>query len=282
MNCVGSRIQLMPDTKPSEIIGTAVWDRKTESFRIVYGPAIKNHEGKLVQLLHADEINRTPAKTLASLLQPAEERIVTIDGVTIELPPLYMLCATMNGVESEGTYPVPDALKDRFAAYVKMRHVSREHETSMIRMLTKSRRKPLSLVQQAITVEDILEIRETVGDIANAISAAALDLIMTIARATRPEDEEFAAFHGSSAAQLKDSISYGASPRAEIWMTFLAASRALCEGRENITPADIVAVAPHVLRHRVYLTPAAQIDMDVDTHIIEPILAKVCLDAVRA
>ncbi len=277
---IGSRIQLTADTKPQDIIGAAVWDRKTEDFRIVYGPAIVNRDGDLINFLHADEINRCPGKTLSGLLEPAEERMVTINGTTIKLPSLYMLCATKNPVESDGTYPLPDAMQDRFAGLAEMTYVSKADENAMLRMLTSSRRQPLALLEQAVTVEDILEIRGAVNDIAAAASDAAIDLITTIARATRPEDENFAAFHGAQAQKLADAIQYGASPRAEIWMTYLAAARALCSGRDNIVAADIIAVAPHVLRHRIYLNGAAQLDMQVDRDIIQPILAKIPLDTV--
>ncbi len=276
---ISSRIQMTADTKPTDVVGAAVWDRKTESFRIVYGPAIVDKDGILINFLLVDEINRAPGKSLSSVLEPAEERTVTINGTTIALPPVYMLCATKNPVESDGTYPLPDAVQDRFAALADMSYVSKDNEKAMLRMLTKSRRKPLSLIEQVVTIDEIVEIRAMVDDIAAEASDAAINLITTIARATRPEDENFASFHGAEAKNLAESIQYGASPRAEIWMTYLAAARALCHGRDNIIDTDIIAVAPAVLRHRVFLTPAAQIDMNVDKDVIGPILAKVSLDA---
>jgi MoxR-like ATPase len=276
--CQVSRIQLTADLKPSDIIGSPIWDRKTEEFRNVYGPAVMR-DGRKVNLLLGDEVNRVPGKTLSALLELAEERRVTMNGQVEHMPELFMLSCTMNPIEMDGTFELPEAFLDRAAVLADMDYVSEEDEIKMLQMITRNKRKHVDLVKEVVSVDELLAICDQVDEVAAAISYAAFQLIVRTVRATRPKDAKFEEVHGKNAEDLRETIAFGGSPRAEIWITYLAAAHALRDGRTTVTPDDIAAVAPHALRHRIILRPAAQMDKNVDTDVIQPTLSRVAVDA---
>ena len=233
-DCQASRVQLTPDLKPSDLIGGKIWDPGAKQFVTVWGPLVEN-DHKPVNLVLLDEINRTPGRTLAAALQPAQEHAVTIGDETRQMEELYMICATMNPVEQEGTYVLPEAMTDRFAVMLNMGYLSREDELEMLKVTIRNRRKSINLVQQVITKDELLEMREAVDDIAEQISGAVLEYILDLMRATRPSDPLFKSVHGESAEELERMIKYGASPRAVIWGAYLSAAASLYKGDEAVT-----------------------------------------------
>ncbi|MDR3616436.1 MAG: MoxR family ATPase [Candidatus Obscuribacterales bacterium] len=248
-------MQLTPDVKPSDILGSRVWDREKNAFVVVPGPIV----GKNIFL--PDEINRTPGKTLAAILRPMQERKVTIADKEFLQPELFLVFATRNPIEQEGTYPLPEAALDRFSVEVTMDYVSRKDALQMLR------RRKKAVLQHVISVSEILAARAEVMSIADNVSDSALEYIVDISRATRPSDESFARVHGNEAKSLSESIKLGASPRAEIAMRDFAAARAYCNDRDTISDDDVKAVARDVLRHRIILNPAVMNDMTVDSFV---------------
>ena len=275
-SCQASRIQLTPDLKPSDLIGGKVWDPGSKQFTTVWGPVVEN-DHKPVNLLLADEINRTPGKTLAALLQPAQEHAVTIGDETRAMEQLYMICATMNPVEQEGTYSLPEAMTDRFAILLDMGYLTRAQELQMLKNILKNKGKSIEKVERVISKDELLEMRALVLDIAANISDPVQEYIVDLVRATRPTDEQFDQVHGADAEDLRKSIMYGASPRAEIWTAYLAAANAFCNGEDVVTVDNVKSVAGDVINHRVILNPAASRRVKVQTHIIDPLFAKVGL-----
>ena len=211
-DCSSGVLQLTPDIKPSDILGSRVWDREKNAFVVVPGPIVKKH------IFLADEINRTPGKTLSAILRPMQERIVTIGDQNFQQPELFLVIATRNPIEQEGTYPLPEAALDRFSVEVSMGYVSRKDELAMLRNSAVQGRKASGLVSPVISVKELLAAREQVMDIARMSSDSALEYIVDIVRASRPEDPSFGRVHGAQSKYLADSIKLGASPRAEIAM----------------------------------------------------------------
>jgi MoxR-like ATPase len=273
-DCQASRIQLTPDLKPSDLIGGKIWDPGTRQFVTVWGPVVEN-DHKPVNLLLADEINRTPGKTLSALLQPAQEHAATIGDETRAMEELYMICATMNPVEQEGTYPLPEAMTDRFAVLIDLGYLTRDQEIEMLKNILRNKRKSIDLVQQVISKDELLEMRASVNDIAAQMSEAVMEYIVDLVRATRPTDESFKAVHGDEAEKLEKAIMYGASPRAIIWGAYLAASHALYTGDEAVTIDHVKRIAADVINHRIILNPSAARRTNVHDDVITPLLAKV-------
>jgi len=273
-NCQASRIQLTPDLKPSDLIGGKIWDPGSRQFVTIWGPVVEN-DHKPVNLLLADEINRTPGKTLSALLQPAQEHAATIGDETRPMEQLYMICATMNPVEQEGTYSLPEAMVDRFAVLLDMGYLTRAQEIEMLTNILRNKRKSINLVQRVISKEELLEMREVVDEIAAQTSPVMVEYIVDLVRATRPVDEAFKSIHGEDAEKLEKSIMYGASPRAEIWAAYLAAAHAVYNGEDKVTVDHVKAVAADVINHRVILNPAAGRRMNVNNDIIQPLFERV-------
>ena len=273
-NCQASRIQLTPDQKPSDLIGGRIWDPGSRQFVTVWGPVVEN-DHKPVNLLLADEINRTPPKTLSALLQPAQEHSVTIGDETRAMEQLYMICATMNPVEQEGTYSLPEAMTDRFAVLLDMGYLTRPQEIEMISNILRNKRKSINLVERVVSTEELLEMRVAVDEIAANVSQVVLEYIVDLVRATRPCDESFAEVHGPEAEKLGKAIMYGASPRAIIWSAYMAAAHAFYQGDDTVTIDHVKAVAPDVINHRVILNPAAGRRMKVAEDVIQPLFERV-------
>jgi MoxR-like ATPase len=251
-----SRIQFTPDLMPSDITGTEILeeDRTTgkREFRFVHGPIFAN-------LVLADEINRTPPKTQAALLQAMQEKEVTAAGQTSSLPPPFFVLATQNPIELEGTYPLPEAQLDRFMFNIPVDYPSEAEEVQIVSQTT----GPVEAdVKTVLTGEDILRIQRTIRRI--EATEHVVSYAVRIARASRPDSTELQF--------VKDWVSWGAGPRASQYMILGAKTRALLNG--NLTPsaADVRAVAPSVLRHRIITNFTAEAEGVKVNQLIDRIL----------
>lgn len=250
------RIQFTPDLLPADLIGTLIYNQKEGDFIIKKGPIFSN-------IILADEINRAPAKVQSALLEAMQERQVTIGEETFFLPKPFLVMATENPVEQEGTYPLPEAQVDRFMLKICVGYPSREEERLILDRMAHA--EPPAPIQPIITPEQILRARQTVDEIYidDKIKAYIIDLIF----ATR--EPEQAGLH------LEEYIKYGASPRATISLTLAARAHAFMEGRGYVTPQDIKSVAPDVLRHRLLLTYEAEAEELTSDQLIRQILAEI-------
>lgn len=244
------RIQFTPDLMPSDIIGTNVYELQAGNFRVKKGPIFTN-------LLLADEVNRTPPKTQAALLEAMEERQVTIDGVAYPLPAPFIVFATQNPVEYEGTYPLPEAQLDRFMLKIVVDYPAPDEEVRLLdnhRQGFRSGELDRAGLQPVADAGTILRGRESVRRV--LVERPILEYIAAIARTTRDWP----------------SLSLGASPRAAL--TLLSASQALAaiRGRDFVTPDDVKAMALPVLRHRLVLRPEAEVEGTRPDHVITRIL----------
>ena len=233
-----SRIQFTPDLMPADVMGHAVYDMKSQSFSVRRGPVFSH-------LLLADEINRAPAKTQSSLLEVMQERQVTIEGESHQLPPPFMVLATQNPLENEGTYPLPEAQLDRFLIKVRIDYPTVEEEEQMLRLVTRDRVGDGLDVNQVATLvkpETIVVLQQLVAKIRvdDAVSAYAVRLV----RATRDWP----------------GIAIGAGPRGSIALVRMARAMALTSGRDFVTPDDIKSAALPVLRHRIAVSPESELD----------------------
>jgi MoxR-like ATPase len=244
------RIQFTPDLMPGDITGTEILEEDHTTgkriFRFVEGPLFGN-------VILADEINRTPPKTQSALLEAMQERQLTICGQTYQLPDPFFVLATQNPVETEGTYPLPEAQLDRFLLKIRVEYPSRAEELEIARRQTTDYSFETSTV---LTIEDMHAMQSLVRSVvvADHVYNAALDLV----RATRPEEDALPA-------ELHNMVQWGAGPRATIALLMAAKARALLKRRCHATTADLAAVALPVLRHRIILTfnaEAAGVDAD--------------------
>jgi MoxR-like ATPase len=251
------RIQFTPDLLPADIIGTMVFDQKTGEFHAKRGPLFAN-------IVLADEVNRAPAKVQAALLEAMQEQQVTIGGETHMLEEPFLVLATQNPIEQEGTYPLPEAQLDRFMLKVKVGYPAREEEKEILWRMAGGRPIPLMRVADP---GDILALRASIAEL--YMDQKIVDYIVDVVRATR--EPTVAGLH-----DLKALVAFGASPRASICMAQAARAHAFLRGRAYVVPEDVKAIAPDVLRHRVLLTFEAEAE-DVTP---EGIIAKV-LDAVK-
>ncbi|MDE1533321.1 MoxR family ATPase [Pseudomonas carnis] len=238
-----ARIQFTPDLMPSDVTGHAVYDLQTEQFKLRKGPLFTH-------LLLADEINRAPAKTQAALLEAMQERQVTLEGEALPIGQPFMVLATQNPIEQEGTYPLPEAELDRFMLKVRMDYPDALQELDMVREVTRSSKADMLEVQPLRTVlqaEDVVTMQQIASDL--PLDEQVLDYAVRLARATR-------SWPG---------LAIGAGPRASIALVRGARARALLRGGEFVTPDDIKGCALAVLRHRVRIAPELDIDgLEVD------------------
>ena len=238
-----ARIQFTPDLMPSDVTGHAVYDLQTEQFKLRKGPLFTH-------LLLADEINRAPAKTQAALLEAMQERQVTLEGEALPIGQPFMVLATQNPIEQEGTYPLPEAELDRFMLKVRMDYPDALQELDMVREVTRSSKADMLEVQPLRTVlqaEDVATMQQIASDL--PLDEQVLDYAVRLARATR-------SWPG---------LAIGAGPRASIALVRGARARALLRGGEFVTPDDIKGCALAVLRHRVRIAPELDIDgLEVD------------------
>jgi MoxR-like ATPase len=241
-----SRIQFTPDLLPADVIGTMVYDQRTQEFYPKKGPLFAN-------LILADEINRAPAKVQSALLEAMQEKQVTIGGETFFLGEPFLVLATQNPIEHEGTYPLPEAQLDRFMLKVRVGYPTRDAEKEIVGRMAGGR--PIE-VQRIAEAEDILAARSAIAEL--FMDQKVVDYIVDTVRATREPQ-------AVGLAELKSLIAFGASPRASIYLAQAARAHAYLRGRAFVVPEDVKAMAYDVLRHRVLLTFEAEAeDVDAD------------------
>jgi MoxR-like ATPase len=256
VNAQYSRIQFTPDLLPADVIGTLIYSVKKETFEVKKGPVFAN-------FVLADEINRAPAKVQSALLEAMQERQVTIGDNTYPLPSPFLVMATQNPIEQEGTYPLPEAQVDRFLLKVVIGYPNKDEEKSIIRQNIYGTPAP---VQPIISTRDIEEVQDIVRKI--YIDEKIENYIVDIVFATRQP-----AKYGLN--DLQSIISFGASPRASISLALAARAYAFLQGRGYVIPEDVRAVCHDVLRHRIGLTYEAEANNINADEVITGILDKV-------
>ena len=240
------RIQFTPDLVPADLVGTRIYNQKTGDFSTSLGPVFAN-------LLLADEINRAPAKVQSALLEAMQERQVTLGGETHKLPTPFLVLATQNPIDQEGTYPLPEAQVDRFMLKLNIGYPTREEERKILDAMAKT--SPKLDVEAVITKEEILEARQAVDAI--HVADPIRDYIVSLVLATRGQHP--------GGPDLAKYLQFGASPRATINLTLAAKAWACLPGRDHVTPQDVKDIAPDVLRHRLILTYEADAEgVDAD------------------
>ena len=248
------RVQFTPDLLPADILGTLIYNPKTGDFTPRKGPIFGN-------LILADEINRAPAKVQSALLESMQERQVTIGDNSYRLDEPFMVLATQNPIEQEGTYPLPEAQVDRFMLKVKIDYPDKTEEIAILRRMAKS--APPQEVDSVATAADIIALRVFLDNI--YLDPAIEEYVVDIVHATRDPER-----YGIGAGDL---IRYGGSPRATIFLTMAAKAKALLSGRTFVIPADVQEMAPDILRHRVIVSYEAEAESlssdDVITRILE-------------
>ena len=252
-----SRIQFTPDLLPADLVGTMIYSQKKEEFTVKKGPIFAN-------FILADEINRAPAKVQSALLEAMQEKQITIGETTYELPRPFLVLATQNPVEQEGTYPLPEAQVDRFMLKVVLDYPKKEEERMIIRANLAGDMS--SSVKQIVKPEDILRARSVVREV--YMDEKIEQYILDIVFASRYPDQ-----YGLP--EFKDMISFGGSPRASISLALASKAHAFIKRRGYVVPEDVRAVAHDILRHRIGLTYEAEADNTTSEDIISGILNKV-------
>lgn len=250
------RIQFTPDLLPADLVGTLIYNQKDGNFTIKKGPVFAN-------FILADEINRSPAKVQSALLEAMQERQVTIGDTTFKLDEPFLVLATQNPIEQEGTYPLPEAQVDRFMLKVKITYPSREEEQKIMKLNTANE---MPAINPVILPEDILRARKLVHEV--YVDEKIEKYILDIVFATRnPKD------YGLD--ELTDLISYGASPRASINLALGARAIAFIRRRGYVIPEDVRSICSDVLRHRVAVTYEAEAEDITSETIISKILNRI-------
>jgi len=251
-----SRIQFTPDLLPADVIGTMVFDQRTQEFYARKGPLFAN-------LVLADEINRASPKTQSALLEAMQEKQVTIGGETFYLGEPFLVLATQNPIEQEGTYPLPEAQLDRFMLKVRVGYPTRDAEKEIVARMASGRPIEVTRIAEA---DDILAARSAIAEL--FMDQKVVDYIVDLVRGTREPQTV-------GLPELKPLIAYGASPRASIYLAQASRAHAYLRGRAYVVPEDVQAMAFDVLRHRVLLTFEAEAeDMNADrviTKILEAV-----------
>jgi MoxR-like ATPase len=247
------RIQFTPDLLPADVIGTLIYNPKTGDFTTKKGPIFAN-------IILADEINRAPAKVQSALLEAMQERQVTIGDESYRMDDPFMVMATQNPIEQEGTYPLPEAQVDRFMFKIKVSYPSKSEEHEILKKMARSR--PTTEVDPIITPEDVKRLKSLADEI--YMDEKIEEYIVNIVETSRnPEIYKL---------DIGQYIRYGASPRASIFLAMASKANALVEGRGYVTPQDVKTIAMDVLRHRVILTYEAEAEEKTSEDIIEQIL----------
>ena len=252
-----NRIQFTPDLLPSDVIGTMIYNQKRSSFEVKKGPIFSN-------IILADEINRSPAKVQSALLESMQERQVTIGEDTFKLDTPFLVLATQNPIDQEGTYPLPEAQRDRFMMKLNIDYPSQEEELKIMKRMTDLNFN--NKVKAILSKRDITSIKNSINNI--TLSESVEKYIVQIVFASR---------NSSSIGldDVKNYISFGASPRASINLSLAGKANAFMNNRDYVTPDDIKEVANDVLNHRIILNFEAEIDCITSTEIIKQILEKV-------
>jgi MoxR-like ATPase len=248
------RIQFTPDLLPADLLGTLVYNQAEASFLVKKGPIFAN-------VILADEVNRAPAKVQSALLEAMQERQVTIGETTYPLPRPFLVLATQNPIEQEGTYPLPEAQVDRFMLKVVVDYPTRDEEIEIMRRM--SHGAPPSQVAPVVSPEEVLQARRVVGEV--YLDARVEEYVVDLVLATR-EPERY------QLRDLRGLVAYGASPRASIALALAARAHAFLEGRAYATPDDVRAVALDVLRHRVAVTYEAEAEDVASDQIVRRVL----------
>ncbi|MBL8982614.1 MAG: MoxR family ATPase [Gemmatimonadetes bacterium] len=247
------RIQFTPDLLPADVVGTQIFDQSTGSFSVKRGPIFAN-------IVLADEINRAPAKVQAALLEAMQEKQVTLGGQTFRLEEPFLVLATQNPIEQEGTYPLPEAQVDRFMLKLRVGYPTRDDEKEIMRRMASGAPIPVNAVA---TPDGILGARQRITEL--YMDERIVDYIVDVVHASRVPAE----------AGLKDLaplIEFGASPRATIALAQASRAHAFLRGRTYVTPDDVKAIAPDVLRHRVLTTYEAEAEEVTSDDIVRKIL----------
>lgn len=243
-----TRVQFTPDLLPADLLGATIYDMHSGRFEFRNGPIFTN-------LLLADEINRTPPKTQAALLEAMAERQVSIDGVTHPLPAPFLVLATDNPIEYEGTYPLPEAQLDRFAVRLELRYLSAPDEITMLRRrLERGSAEPT--VERIVDGGELQAMQESVEQV--TVHDDVLQYVVSLAAASRQHPQ----------------IAVGASPRAELDLVQLARARALLAGRDYVVPEDVKSLAVPVLAHRISLRPEMWVRRVQGADVIEELLRR--------
>ena len=252
-----SRIQFTPDMLPADVIGTEVFNPKEATYSVKKGPIFSN-------LILADEINRAPAKVQAALLEAMQERQVTIGKESFALEEPFLVMATQNPIEQEGTYPLPEAQVDRFMLKVLIDYPSRDEERKIVDRMGGG--KPIPEVNRIASPQEILEARQVVDKV--WVDDKVRDYVVDLVRATRNPSS-------SGVTGLDGMIETGASPRASIYLLKAGKAHAFLQSRSYVTPHDVKSLAPDVLRHRVILTYEAEAEGRTADALIRTILDNV-------
>jgi MoxR-like ATPase len=252
-----NRIQFTPDMLPGDVIGTQIYNPREGTYSVKRGPVFGN-------FILADEINRAPAKVQSALLEAMQERQVTLGDQTMKLPEPFLVLATQNPIEQEGTYPLPEAQLDRFMLKVKVGYPTKDDEVKIIDRMAGSGAEPSAT--QVMTCEELLGARDVVKQVFvdDKVKRYAVDLVA----ATRDPK-------GSGVAALAPLIDNGASPRASIALVKVAKAQALLQGRTYISPHDVKTIAHDVLRHRILVSYEAEAQGKTTDHVIAQILENV-------
>ena len=252
-----NRIQFTPDLLPSDVIGTMIYNQKRSSFEVKKGPIFSN-------IILADEINRSPAKVQSALLESMQERQVTIGEDTFKLDTPFLVLATQNPIDQEGTYPLPEAQRDRFMMKLNIDYPSQEEELKIMKRMTDLNFN--NKVKAILSKRDITSIKNSINNI--TLSESVEKYIVQIVFASR---------NSSSIGldDVKNYISFGASPRASINLSLAGKANAFMNNRDYVTPDDIKEVANDVLNHRIILNFEAEVDGINSTEVIKQILEKV-------
>jgi MoxR-like ATPase len=243
-----SRLQFTPDLMPSDVVGTSVFDPKEVNFRFKQGPIFSN-------IVLIDEINRAPAKTQAALFEVMEEKQVTVDGNTYKMQEPFLVLATQNPIEQEGTYRLPEAQLDRFLFKIDVQYPTLEEEIKILMLQqNETAAELLQKVQPVLNAQDIAIYRQLVKNI--IIEQKLIDYIAKLVNETRNNANLY----------------LGASPRASIAILKSSKAMAAIKGRDFVTPEDIIEVAPHVLRHRIILTPEKEMEGTTPDELIKKLI----------
>lgn len=243
------RVQFTPDLLPADLLGSTIYDMQSGRFEFRRGPVFCN-------LLMADEVNRTPPKTQAALLEAMAEGQVSVDGITHRLPDPFLVLATDNPIEYEGTYPLPEAQLDRFALRLELRYLKEAEEVSMLQRRL-DRGTPDEQVAQVVDAHDVVAMRESVEQV--TVHADVLQYVVSLATASRQHPQ----------------VAVGASPRAELDLVQLARARALLAGRDYVIPEDVKALAVPAMAHRISLRPEMWVRQVRSRDVVEELLRRV-------
>lgn len=243
------RVQFTPDLLPADLLGSTIYDMQSGRFDFRAGPIFTH-------LLLADEINRTPPKTQAALLEGMAECQVSIDGHTHELPTPFIVLATDNPIEYEGTYPLPEAQLDRFAIRLELKYLSKPEEKSMLRRRL-DRGSPAPTVNQVVNADELVAMRESVEQV--SVHDDILDYIVSLATTSRQHPQ----------------VAVGSSPRAELDLVQLVRAHALLHGRDHVIPEDIQSLAVATMAHRISLRPEMWVRQVRPSDVVEELLRRV-------